>query len=102
MQTALRFSLILVGVRRELLLSAALGATNTGVVVALDWLLRRRSDFGWYSYSPMPRRHADYLPTQHVLSGWAAVGIVAAVLVAVNMVIAAAYAVIRHRKTAAA
>jgi heme/copper-type cytochrome/quinol oxidase subunit 1 len=76
-----------------------LGVVNTGAVVALEWALRRRGDFGWYSYTPMPRRYADYLPSQHVVSGWAAIGVVAGVLVAVNVVIAVGYVLARRRTT---
>ena len=79
------------------LLGAALGAFNTGAVVALEWALRRRGDFGWYSYSPMPRRYPDYLPAQHVVNGWAAVAVVAGVLIAVNILILAAYLIVIRR-----
>ena len=86
-------------VRRGLLAGAALGVMNAGVVVLLDWVLRRRGDFGWYSYSPMPRRYADYLPAPHVVSGWAAAAVFAGVLVALNMIVAAGYVIMRRRRT---
>lgn len=84
--------------RRGLLLGAALGVINAGVVVLFEWTLRRQGDFGWYSYSPMPRRYADYLAPQHRLSGWAAAALVTVVLVAVNMLVVAAYLLIRRRR----
>lgn len=74
-----------------------LGVIDAGVVVLLDRALRKRGDFGWYSYSPMPRRYADYLAPEHVLSGWAAVGVVAGALISVNAIAVAAYLLIRRR-----
>ena len=92
--------LIIRRVRRGLLLGGALGIVNTGVVLALEWALQRRGDFGWYSYSPMPRRYSGYLPAQHVVSGWAAVGLFAGVLVLVNAVLVmACLLVLRRRAT---
>jgi heme/copper-type cytochrome/quinol oxidase subunit 1 len=87
-------------VRRGLLVGAAFGVVNTAVVVALDRALRRGGDFGWYSYSPMPRRYADYLPHQHVVNGWAAIGLVAGVLVVVNAVLVGTCAAVVRRRTA--
>lgn len=84
--------------RRGVLLGAALGVINAGVVVLLDWALRRRGDFGWYSYTPMPQRYSDYLPPQHVVRGWAAVAVVVGVLVVVNAAVVAAYAVMKGRR----
>jgi heme/copper-type cytochrome/quinol oxidase subunit 1 len=51
----------------------------------------------------MPRRYADYLgaPASPVLKGWATVGVVAAALVVLNVVVAVAYAVLRRRRAAA-
>jgi hypothetical protein len=83
--------------RSGLLLGVALGAVNTAVVVLLDWALRKRSDFGWFAYSPMHGRYADYLPPQHVVTGWAAVAVVAGVLIVLNMAMAAGYVVVRRR-----
>jgi heme/copper-type cytochrome/quinol oxidase subunit 1 len=66
-------------------------------VLALAWLFRGPSEFGWYSYSPMPRRYSDYLPADHAVSGWAAVVTVVAALVAVNVVAALGYTLLRRR-----
>jgi heme/copper-type cytochrome/quinol oxidase subunit 1 len=86
--------------RRGLLLGAALGVTNAGAVLLLAWALHRSGDFGWYSYSPMPRRYADYLTSSPspVVSGWAAIGLIAAVLIALNMVLVATYMLVRKRR----
>lgn len=88
--------------RRGLLLGAALGVINAGAVVLLSWVTRRRGDFGWYSYTPMPRRYADYAPTGNVVNGWAAVALVVGVLIAVNVVLVTAYFLVRRRTSRAA
>lgn len=87
--------------RRGLLLGGALGVINTAVVVLLEWAMRRRGDFGWSGYAPAPR-YADYLPAPHVVSGWSAVALVAAVLVGVNVLVLVADAAIRRRRSAIA
>ena len=84
--------------RRGLLLGAATGVVDAVVVLLLDWALRDRGDVGWVSYSPMPARYADYLRPRHVVNGWAAVAVVLAALVVVNMVLVAAYVLLRRRR----
>ncbi|MDQ1694678.1 MAG: hypothetical protein QOJ03_31 [Frankiaceae bacterium] len=47
--------------RRGLVLGGLLGLLNgVGALVAARWLTRQ-TDVGWFAYSPMPRRYADYL-----------------------------------------
>jgi heme/copper-type cytochrome/quinol oxidase subunit 1 len=48
----------------------------------------------------MPRRYADYLTSSPspVVSGWAAIGLIAAVLIALNMVLVATYMLVRKRR----
>jgi heme/copper-type cytochrome/quinol oxidase subunit 1 len=85
--------------RRGLLAGVALGATNAAAVLVLAWLFRGPSEFGWYAYSPMPRRYSDYLPADHAVSSWATVLTVVAVLVAVNVAAAVGYTLLRGRKS---
>ena len=91
--------------RRGLLLGVALGITNNAVVLLISWLFRPPSTYGFYSYSPMPERYADYLPSSHQVRGWAAVALVAGVLVAVNVALVAGFVAtqrIRRRQQAPA
>lgn len=75
----------------------ALGAINSGVVILLERLLRKNADFGWFSYAPLNRQYADYLPPQHLIHGWPAVALVCGALVLVNVVVATAYAAVTRR-----
>lgn len=86
--------------RRGLLLGSAVGAVNGGLGLLLAWWFGRRSgDFGWYSYSPMPRRYADYWPAA-TTPGWEIALVVLASFLIVNT--AAAAAIVYWRRRAAA
>lgn len=61
------------------------------------WFGRTPSEWGWYSYSPMPRRYADYLPASST-PGWEIVLVLLATFLIVNIV--AATVVLRFRKAA--
>ena len=82
--------------RRGVLLGAGLGLPNAGTVLLLPWLIDQPRDFGWYAYSPMPRRYADYLPNSGV-HGWSAVAVVFAVLVVFNAAAVGAYVLVQKR-----
>jgi heme/copper-type cytochrome/quinol oxidase subunit 1 len=82
--------------RRGLLLGVVLGAVNSGAVLLAGWALERHGDYGWYSYSPMPRRYADYLPASQPVTGWSAVALLVGVLVVVNVLATAAYVLVRR------
>jgi heme/copper-type cytochrome/quinol oxidase subunit 1 len=82
--------------RRGLLLGAVLGIVNTAVVLLISWMFRPPTTYGFYSYSPMPKRYSDYLPPSHQVTGWASIALVAGVLVAVNIALGAVYVAIRQ------
>src|SRR3954463_7030406 len=92
---------MIIGVaRRGLLLGSAVGAVNAAIAVAAIWWWDRGSgEFGWYSYSPMPRRYSDFigspLPHRH---HWPAMLVIAAIFLCVN---ALAVALITRRWSAA-
>jgi heme/copper-type cytochrome/quinol oxidase subunit 1 len=59
--------------------------------------MHQSRDFGWYAYSPMPRRYADYLPSSGV-HGWSAVAVVIGVLVVVNAAVVCVYVLVQKRR----
>ena len=77
--------------RRGLLLGATLGVINVSVMLAMDRMVGRSGEVGWYSYSPMPRRYSDYLPPDHIVNGRVALALVLAVLIVVNSIAVMAY-----------
>ena len=85
--------------RRGLLLGAALGVVDAGVVVLLDWALRRHGnfDYGWYAYSPLTDRTAVVVTPDHVVNRWFAFVIVIGALVVVNCALAAGYVLVQRR-----
>ena len=85
-------------VRRGLLLGTVIGLLNAALAVSLAWWFGRApSEWGWYSYSPMPRRYADYLPASST-AGWKIVLVLVATFLIVNIV--AATVVVHFRKAA--
>jgi hypothetical protein len=67
-----------------LLLGSVIGLLNAGLAVLLAWWFGRRpAEFGWYSYTPMPRRYADYLPASST-PGWKIAVVVLASFLIVN------------------
>ena len=77
--------------RRGLLLGSVIGLVNAGLAISLAWWFgRMQGDFGFYSYTPMPRRYADYLPASST-PGWKiALFLLAAFLVVNALAVAAA------------
>ena len=84
-------------VRPGLLMGASLGVINVSLMLAMDRMLGRSGDVGWYSYSPMTRRYSDYLPPDHIVNGRLALALVLAVLVVVNSVAVVAYLKVHDR-----
>lgn len=77
--------------RRGLLLGSVFGLLNASVAILLAWWLGRRpGHFGWYSYAPMPRRYADYLPATSTTPGWKIALVLLAAFLVVNIVAAVA------------
>ena len=83
--------------RRGVLLGATLGVLNAAVMLVLGRALGRGGDYGWYSYSPMPRRYADYLPPDHIVNGRAALAVVLVVLAVVDSILLVAYLKVHER-----
>src|SRR5436190_23899011 len=87
-------------VRRGLLLGSVIGLLNAGLAILLAWWFGRRpAEFGWYSYTPMPRRYADYLPASSAPS-WQIAVVVLAVFLIVNTAAAAAVVYFRRSQRA--
>lgn len=85
-------------VRRGLMLGSVVGLLNAGVAILLAWVFGRRpGEFGWYSYTPMPRRYADYAPLP-TTPGWKIGLVLVAVFLFLNMAIAAVVLVVSRRR----
>jgi heme/copper-type cytochrome/quinol oxidase subunit 1 len=88
-------------VRRGLLLGSVIGLLNAGLALLLAWWFGRRpAEFGWYSYTPMPRRYADYLPASST-PGWKIAVVLLASFLIVNTAAAAAVFYFRRSQRAA-
>lgn len=85
--------------RRGLVLGSVLGLLNSALVLVLVWALEPPTEFGWYAYSPMPRRYSDYLPASRV-HGWTAVALVAVALTLANALIVGVWSLVRKRRMA--
>jgi hypothetical protein len=90
------------GMRRGLLLGSVIGLLNGGVALVLAWWFGRGPhEFGWYSYTPMPRRYADYLPASSTPGWHIALVLLAAFLVANAAATAVFLFLRRHHRTEA-
>ena len=87
--------------RRGLVIGTVIGLLNAGLAVLLAWWFGRRpAEFGWYSYTPMPRRYADYLPASPT-PGWKIAVVLLASFLIVNTAAAAAVLYFRRSQRAA-
>lgn len=85
--------------RRGLLLGGLAGVLNGGLALLLTWWFGRRpTEFGWFSYSPMPRRYADYVSSDAVTPAWEIITVTVAVFLVLNIALAAV--IIRSRRRA--
>jgi hypothetical protein len=85
--------------QRAVRLGTAIGVVNAAAMLGLLRLASRRADFGWYAYRPLPSRY----PNSASLGGmhsWAAVGLVAGLLIALNTLACVGYVVVRRRADA--
>ncbi|HVI16945.1 MAG TPA: hypothetical protein VM712_01115 [Gaiellales bacterium] len=86
--------------RRGLLLGSVIGLVNAGLAISLAWWFGRppggfgSGDFGFYSYTPMPRRYADYLPASST-PGWTIALFLLAAFLVVNAIAVAAAVMIK-------
>jgi hypothetical protein len=87
-------------VRRGLFWGAALGLLNAALAILAGRWLDRQSEFGWYAYSPMPRRYADYLPASGS-RGWSAFVVVIVGFMAINAVAVGLFVLLRARRNRA-
>lgn len=83
------------------MLGGVIGGLNAGVALLLGWWFGRQpAEFGWYSYSPMPRRYATYGSAHTIRPAWQIV-IVVAVFFIVNIAVAAVALHMRRRAAGA-
>jgi hypothetical protein len=79
--------------RRGLLVGGVVGALNAGLGLVLVWWFGRRpTEFGWWSYSPMPRRYSDvHLGSDFgpITPRWEVIAVTVAAFVVANMFVAA-------------
>lgn len=80
-----------------MLWGVALGLLNAGFAILAGRWFDRQTSFGWYAYSPMPRRYADYLPASGP-RGWTAVGVVILGFVVLNAVAVGLFVLLRARR----
>ena len=82
--------------RRGLLLGSVIGLFNAGLAISLAWWFgRREGDFGFYSYTPMPRRYSDYLMPMSGTPGWKIALFLLSAFLVVNAVAVAAAVTIK-------
>lgn len=74
-----------------------MGLLNAGLAVLAGRWLNRETTFGWYAYTPMPRRYADYLPAPGT-RGWSAVIVVIVGFVIVNAAAVGTFVWLRARR----
>jgi heme/copper-type cytochrome/quinol oxidase subunit 1 len=82
--------------RRGLLCGTALGLLNAGLALLAGHWLSRETAFGWYAYSPMPRRYADYSPPS-APRGWLVIVVLISGFVIANAVAVGAFMLVRAR-----
>ena len=83
--------------RKTLLFGGVLGLLNATIALVGAHLLSRSGTYGWYAYSPMPSRYADYLPSRGPYR-WAAVAVVVAAFVVVNAAVVAGFVTYDRRR----
>ena len=84
--------------RRGLVLGSVLGLLNSVLVLVLVWALEPPTEFGWYAYSPMPRRYSDLSASG--VHGWTAVALVVSALTLANAAMVGVWSLARKRRMA--